>query len=81
MNKTIRLLLTISLVLLAAGGLCYYYGHQQNLLNPVDTNALQVSAGDKWLFAGGAMMLLAGSLGLGVIKFWIQERRERRLPA
>jgi hypothetical protein len=71
-------------VLLAVGGLSYYYGHQQNLLSPVDTNLeapLQVSVGDKWLFAGGAMMLLAGSLGLGVIKFWIQERRERRQPA
>jgi hypothetical protein len=66
LNKTIRLLLTISLLLLAAGGLCYYYGHQQNLLNPVDTNALQVSAGDKWLFAGAAGIAVASLFSIGM---------------
>jgi hypothetical protein len=83
-NKTVRILLIISVAVLAAGGLIYYYGHEQNLLAAATADPeaiMQISAGDRWLFAGGALMMLAGSLGLGAIKFWIHERRERRRPA
>lgn len=78
MSKTVRILVVTSLVLLALGAVLYHLGTRQNLLQPsVGEEPLwSQSPGDMWLYAGGLMMLLSGSLGVAAVKIWLQGRRQ-----
>jgi len=71
MNNTVRILLMSALVLLGGGLLLYHYGLQLNLETDEQSRMLwEQSAGDLWLYAGGVMMLISGSLSLAAVKLW-----------
>jgi hypothetical protein len=79
MNNAVRILLLSALMLLGAGSLLYHYGSELNLeAQQQDQMLWEQTAGDKWLYAGGLMMLISGSLAGAAIKVWIGARRERR---
>ena len=79
MSRTVRILLMSALMLLGAGLLLYHYGSELNLeAQQPDQMLWEQTAGDKWLYAGGVMMLISGSLAGAAIKVWIGARRERR---
>lgn len=77
MRKTERILLLSALVLLGAGWSLYDLGSQLNL-EVGDSNQMlwEQAPGDKWLYAGGLMMLISGSLAAAAFRFWRGSRRE-----
>ncbi len=71
MSRTVRILLMSALMLLGAGLLLYHYGSELNLeAQQQDQMLWEQSVGDKWLYAGGVMMLISGSLSLAAVKLW-----------
>ena len=77
MGKTERILLLSALVLLGAGWSLYYLGSQLNLAVGDSNHMLWDQApGDKWLYVGGLMLLLSGSLAAAAVKLWRGARRE-----
>lgn len=76
MNKTVRMLLMSALLLLGGGLLLYHYGSDLNLeAEQSDQMLWEQTAGDKWLYAGGLMMLISGSLSLAAVKVWLGRNR------
>jgi hypothetical protein len=76
MNKTVRILLMSALLLLGGGFLLYHYGAELNLeAEQRDQMLWEQTAGDKWLYVGGLMMLISGSLSLAAMKLWWGRRR------
>jgi len=72
MSKTVRILLMSALLLLGGGLLIYHYGSELNLeAEKTDQTLWEQTAGDKWLYAGGLMMLISGSLSLAAVKVWL----------
>ena len=71
MNNTVKLLLMSAVLLFGGGLLLYHYGSQLNL-ETADQNRMlwEQSAGDIWLYVGGLMMLISGSLSLAAMKLW-----------
>ena len=60
-----------ALLLLGGGLLLYHYGSELNLeAEKTDQMLWEQTAGDKWLYAGGLMMLISGSLSLAAVKVW-----------
>ena len=77
MGKTERILWLSALVLLGAGWCLYHLGSQLNLAVGDSNQMLWDQApGDKWLYVGGLMMLLSGSLAAAAVKLWRSGRRE-----
>jgi hypothetical protein len=71
MNNAVRILLLSALMLLGAGSLLYHYGSELNLKTQQQDQMLwEQTAGDKWLYTGGLMMLISGSLSLAAVKLW-----------
>jgi hypothetical protein len=71
MSRTVRILLMSALMLLGAGLLLYHYGSELNLeAQQLDQMLWEQTVGDKWLYAGGLMMLISGSLSLAAVKLW-----------
>ena len=71
MIKTIRKLLLSAMSLLGAGVLSYHIGSQLNLKAVSAGDELWEQApGDLWLYVGGLMMLIAGSLALAAFRLW-----------
>jgi hypothetical protein len=76
MSKTVRILLMSALMLLGGGLLLYHYGSEPNLeAEKADQMLWEQTAGDKWLYAGGLMMLISGSLSLAAAKVWLGRNR------
>ena len=76
MSKTVRLLLMSALLLFGGGLLLYHYGSGLNFEIEQQNRMLwEQSAGDKWLYAGGVMMLISGSLSLAAVKLWLGRSR------
>lgn len=76
MSKTVCLLLMSALLLFGGGLLLYHYGSQLNFeIEQQDRMLWEQSAGDKWLYAGGLMMLFSGSLSLAAVKLWLGKSR------
>jgi hypothetical protein len=77
MRKTERILLLSALIFLGAGWSLYHLGSQLNL-GVGDSNHMlwDQAPGDKWLYVGGLMMLLSGSLAAAAVKLWRSGRRE-----
>ncbi len=77
MGNTERILLLSALILLGAGWSLYHLGSQLNL-GVGDSNHMlwDQAPGDKWLYVGGVMMLIAGSLAAAVFKLWRGARRQ-----
>lgn len=71
MSKTVRILLMSALLLLGCGLLAYHYGSALNLEAELrDQMIWEQSPGDIWLYGGGLMMLISGSLSLAAVKLW-----------
>jgi hypothetical protein len=77
MGKTVRALLLSALMLLGAGWSLYHFGSQLNL-EVGDSNQMlwDQAPGDKWLYVGGLMMLISGSLAAAAVKLWRGARKE-----
>ncbi|HJZ66835.1 MAG TPA: hypothetical protein VKF81_01735 [Blastocatellia bacterium] len=74
--KTSRRLLIAAFVLLTAGLALYHLGSQINLaIKSADPTLWEQAPGDKWLYVGGAMMLISGSFSLAAVKIWWRDRR------
>jgi len=79
MGKTERILLLVALALLAAGWSLYSVGSKLNLDVPDSDRMLWEQApGDKWLYVGGLMMLISGSLATAALRFWRTSRKEQQ---
>ena len=77
MKKALRVLVISALMLLLAGSGLYYLGSQINVdVQNADPTLWEQSPGDKWLFIGGLMMLIAGSLSLAAVRVWLGRRKE-----
>jgi cytochrome c oxidase assembly factor CtaG len=77
MGKTEKILLLSALVLLGAGWSLYHLGSQQNLaVGYYDSMLWEQAPGDKWLYVGGVMMLISGSLAVAAFRFWLTSRKE-----
>jgi cytochrome c-type biogenesis protein CcmH/NrfG len=80
MRRTLRILVLSALMLLAAGALLYYRGSQMNLEEQNGDEMLWNNAtGDKWLYVGGVMMLIAGALAAAAVRVWQGSRHDRRV--
>ena len=78
MGKTERILLLSALIFLGAGWSLYHLGSRLNLRVGESNQMLWDQApGDKWLYVGGLMMLLSGSLAAAAVKLWRGARREK----
>jgi hypothetical protein len=77
MSRTVRALLLSALILLGAGWSLYHFGSRLNL-EVGDSNQMlwDQAPGDKWLYVGGLMMLISGSLAAAALRFWRGSRRE-----
>ncbi|HSB10787.1 MAG TPA: hypothetical protein VLM38_14965 [Blastocatellia bacterium] len=76
MKKAQRVLLMSALILLASGLLLYYRGSQINLeVQDVDQTPWKQLPGDMWLYVGGLMVLIAGSLLLAAARIWWGRRQ------
>ena len=77
MGKTERILLLSALILLGAGWSLYHLGSQLNLeAGDYDKGLWEQAPGDKWLYIGGLMMLISGSLAAAAFRFWRANRKE-----
>jgi cytochrome c oxidase assembly factor CtaG len=75
-KKALRVLVVSALMLLMAGSAFYYLGSQINVdVQNSDPTVWEQSPGDKWLFIGGLMMLIAGSLSLAAMRIWLGRRK------
>ena len=78
MRSAIRTLMLSTLMLLAAGWFLYDHGSRINLnAQKADETLWEAAPGDKWLYAGGVMMLISGALGVAAIKVWRSSKREK----
>lgn len=76
MHRTVKLLLVSALLLLGSGSLLYHLGSQLNLETGNEDQALWTQApGDKWLYAGGLMILFSGSLAAAAVRVWSASKR------
>lgn len=76
MSKTVRMLLMSALLLFGSGLLLYHYGSDLNLEGEQRDQMLwEQTEGDKWLYAGGLMMLFSGALSLAAGKIWLRRNR------
>lgn len=77
MNRTVRALFLSAVILLGAGWSLYHLGSKINL-EVVGSNQMlwDQAPGDKWLYVGGLMMLISGSLAAAAFRFWRGSRRE-----
>lgn len=75
-TKTVRLLLVSAALLLTAGWFVYHSGSQLNLAVPKEEMLWEQAPGDIWLYVGGIMMLISGSLAVAAVKVWRGNRRE-----
>lgn len=76
MNKTVKLLVLSALLLLGSGWSLYHLGSQLNLEAGLSDQMLWEQApGDKWLYVGGLMMLISGSLGAAAVRVWSASKR------
>jgi hypothetical protein len=79
MGKTERILLLSALALLAAGWSLYNLGSKLNLeVGDSDRMLWDHAPGDKWLYVGGLMMLISGSLATAAFRFWRNSRKEQQ---
>ena len=77
MGKTERILLLSALMFLGGGWSLYHLGSQLNLAVGDSNQTLwDQSPGDKWLYVGGLMMLISGSLAAAAVKLWRGARSE-----
>lgn len=77
MRRTVRVLLLAAMLLLAGGWFVYHLGSQTNNQTPKEDQTLWEQApGDKWLYIGGLMMLISGSLGAAAVLVWRGGRRD-----
>ena len=79
MDKTQRILMLSALILLGGGWFLYDLGSRLNLEAGDQEHLLWEQApGDKWLYVGGLMMLIAGSLAAATFRLWWGTRTERQ---
>lgn len=77
MHRTVRMLLLSSMLLLTGGWFVYHLGSQENqATSNGDQTLWEQAPGDKWLYIGGLMMLISGSLGAAAALVWNGGRKE-----
>lgn len=79
MTRTLRLLLLSAVGLSGGGWFIYHIGSRMNLLaENGDSTLWEQAPGDIWLYIGGLMMLIAGSLIIAGFLMWKSEKRSGR---
>jgi len=79
MSRTLRFLLLSAVGLSGGGGFSYHLGSRMNLLaESGDPTLWEQAPGDLWLYVGGLMMLIAGSLIIAGFLVWKSEKRSGR---
>ena len=69
MGKGERILLLVSILLMGGGWFLYDLGSRLNLeVGDHESVLLEQAPGDKWLYAGGLMMLISGSLAVATFR-------------
>jgi hypothetical protein len=77
MGNSERILLLVSILLMGGGWFLYDLGSRLNLeVGNQDLLLWEQAPVDKWLYAGGLMMLISGSLAVAVFRLWKNTRRE-----
>jgi len=80
MRRTERILLLVSILLLGGGWFLYDLGSRLNLeLGNYDSQLWDQAPGDKWLYVGGLMMLISGSLAAAAFRLWKNTRKEEHV--
>lgn len=76
MHRTVRPLLLSAMLLLVSGWFLYHLGSQvNNETGKGDQELWEQAPGDKWLYIGGLMMLISGSLGTAAVRVWSGAKR------
>lgn len=79
MGNVERILLLAALILLGAGCFLYDLGSRLNrAVGDHDQMLWEQAPGDKWLYVGGLMMLISGSLAVAAFRFWRNTKREHQ---
>jgi hypothetical protein len=79
MGKTEKVLFLSALMLLGAGWFIYDLGSRLNVeIGDGEEMLWNQAPGDKWLYVGGLMMLIAGSLGAASFRLWRSAKREQQ---
>ena len=80
MGKGERILFLLSILLMGGGWFLYDLGSRLNLEGGnLDFLVWEHAPGDKWLYVGGLMMLLSGSLAVAAFRLWKNTRREKQV--
>jgi hypothetical protein len=80
MVRAERILLFVSILLLGGGWFLYDLGSRLNLADgKYDLLLWEQAPGDKWLYVGGVMMLISGSLAAAAFRLWKNTRREKQV--
>ena len=81
MSKTVKRLFGISLALIAAASASYYFGPKYELsrlpaseIAPCEHCMLDV--GDRWVYLGGILFIIALAMIMAALKLWMEERRK-----
>ena len=79
-TKTVKILFTVSLFMLAGSGVSFFIGHQRALkAAQVEASAMDMFAsqpGDNWKYLGAILLLVALASAFAAIRIWLQERKE-----
>ena len=79
MGKVEKILVLSAVILMGAGCFLYDLGSRLNGVGgDHDPMLWEQAPGDKWLYVGGLMMLISGSLAVAAFRFWRTTRREQQ---
>jgi hypothetical protein len=81
MSKTVKRLFMTSLALVFAASASYHFGPKYDLsrLPPGEASACahcMLDVGDRWIYLGGILLIVALAMGMAACKLWLDERRK-----
>ena len=78
MTKTLKLLVLVAVGLSSGGWFIYHLGSRMNdSSDNWDPTLWEQAPGDIWLYVGGFMMLISGSLLIAGFRMWKSEKSSR----
>jgi len=74
MKRNLKTLVVCAVILFSVGAFSYLRGAEINDREQ-DAFLWEQAPGDKWLYAGGLMILFGGSLSLAALRIWMGRKR------